>query len=101
MEIKSGVIMAGLKLEMRPVIICADKVWKSFSKELVITSALDGTHSPGSLHPFGYALDFRSRYFTNVQIIKVIAALKAHLGPKYDVIFEGDHIHAEYDYILK
>ena len=97
MEIKDGVVLAGLKLEMRTVLIQADRIWKDHKQELVITEGLGGTHSAGSLHYYGYAVDLRSRYFSADAKADVIAKLKAVLGCTYDVIGHSTHIHVEYD----
>lgn len=67
MQIKSGVVMSGLRLCMRPVLIFADEIWRKHDQELVITSALDGVHSAGSFHYYGFAVDFRTRYFSDVE----------------------------------
>ena len=64
MKIKKGVSLIGLRLVMRPVLIEADRIWDDLGQELVITSCTDGTHSPGSLHYYGYAVDLRTRYLT-------------------------------------
>ena len=102
MKVKEGVTLAGLKIEMRPVLICADKIWKENGQELVITEALGGVHSPGSLHPYGYALDKRTRYFKKEgQVEKVAQKLRDHLGSKYDVIVHSTHIHVEYDAVKR
>src|SRR3546814_6179336 len=52
----------------------------------VITSATDGTHSPGSIHGSGHALDLRCR--ERNACIKWAGILKQALGPGYDVMFE-------------
>ncbi len=101
MKGKNGVVLLGLKLEMRKVLIEADKVWKAHGQELTITSGLDGIHSPGSLHPYGYALDLRTRYFDKAEYTTIAAELRAALGDKYDVIVHYTHIHIEYDEILR
>lgn len=101
MKAKSGVIIAGLKLEMRKVLVNADKVWKAHGQELVITSGMDGVHSPGSLHPYGYALDLRTRYFDSAEHKSIAAELRAELGNKYNVVVHSTHIHTEYDAILR
>lgn len=101
MKTKPGVIIAGLKIEMRKVLMVADKIWKEHGQELVITSGLDGVHSPGSLHPYGYALDLRSRYFVKARCPLVVVDLKEQLGNDYDVIVHSTHIHVEYDAILR
>ncbi len=106
MKIKSDVVMTGLQIPMRLVLIVADQIWKEYGQELVITSALDGTHSAGSLHYYGYALDFRTRYFTNmddsefkglVNVERVAEKLREALGRDYNVIVHKSHIHVEYD----
>lgn len=98
MQIKEGVQMAGLQIEMRKVLKAADKIWRQYGEELVITSALDGTHSAGSYHYFGYALDFRSRYFRAEIKSAVTSMLQMVLGSKYTVINETTHIHVQYNY---
>ena len=97
MKIKSGVTMQGLKLEMRHVLKVANEVYKKYGQELVITSALDGTHSSGSYHYFGYALDFRTRYFTNEIAKKVAHEIRIKLSSDYFVLFEGNHIHVQFN----
>jgi len=97
MQIKDGVIIQGLQIEMRKVLIAADKLWKEFGEELVITAALDGVHSAGSLHYYGYAVDLRSRYFPEEDKHVIAKRLQAALGSDYDVIVHSSHIHVEYD----
>ena len=101
MQIKEGVSLVGLKIEMRTVLIEADKLWKRYGQELVITCGPGGTHSPGSLHPYGYALDLRSRDFDSGTKGYVVETLRKELGDDYDVISHGTHIHVEYDKILR
>jgi hypothetical protein len=97
MKIKEGVHIPGLKIQMRLVLSVADKIWKNLDQELVITSALDGTHSASSLHYYGYAIDLRSRYFTPVQKKQAVLLLAKALGPDYEIISHATHIHIEYD----
>ena len=104
MKIKDGVDLKGLNIVMRIVLISADLVWRKHGQELVVTSGLDGDHSAGSLHYFGYALDFRTRYFDNLSLISVRNDLQAELD-KYDeggyvVLLESDHIHVEFRRVL-
>jgi len=47
MKIKKGVNIQGIKIEMRPVLVHADKVWKNHGRELAITSGMEGEHSAG------------------------------------------------------
>lgn len=89
--------MAGLKIEMQKALVCADKIWRELGQELTITAALDGTHSAGSLHYYGYALDLRSRYFDEDDKEVAAIRLQRDLGKDYDVITHSTHIHVEYD----
>lgn len=94
-QVKAGVKLEGLNVEkMAPVVAAARNLYHSRGVPLVITSAIRAP-SELSLHDEGQALDFRSRTLDDPQA--VTAALNTALGDDYDVIFEGDHIHAEYD----
>ena len=95
MKIKPGVTLNGLDLSMRMVLMVADEIWKSFGQELVVTSALDGTHSASSLHYYGYALDFRTRYFTEPQKWEVFELLSSSLPKSFVVYMHDTHIHVE------
>ncbi len=97
MKIKAGAILAGLNIKMRLVLICANNIWSEEGEELWITGGLDGTHSAGSLHYYGFALDLRSRDFTEKQKLRVIEKLRYALGKDYDVVSHTTHIHVEYD----
>jgi hypothetical protein len=65
--------------------------------EAVITSGKDGVHSEKSLHYSGKAFDFRTRHVEDDELLKVVKALKAQLGPDFDVVLEIDHLHVEWD----
>ncbi len=64
--------------------------------EIMVTSACGGVHSRTSLHYGGHAFDLRTRHLNQTQIDRWVRDIKEILGDKYDVIFEGDHIHVEY-----
>jgi hypothetical protein len=94
MLIKAGVDISRLKRPIRRIlgrlaVIC----WEIEKQELVITSTYEGNHSEGSLHYCNEAVDIRIWKSPR----KVRAAIKQRLGNDYDVIFEGNHIHIEYD----
>lgn len=97
MIIKEGVIMQGLQFDMKLVLQQANIVWKNHGQELVITSALDGTHSASSYHYFGYALDLRTRYFTITERESVAKDLRVLLGKAYTVLLESTHIHVQFN----
>lgn len=76
----------------------ADKLSKKIANiEATITSIWDGWHSKNSLHYQGKAVDLRVFNYDQTQVNQMVADLKYNLGTDYDVIFEGDHIHVEYD----
>ena len=62
---------------------------------MTITSARDGNHMVNSLHYKGSAIDIRSRDMKDPLLVS--QGLNNILGPDFDVIFEGDHTHIEYD----
>ena len=65
----------------------------------LITSARDSIHKAGSLHPYGLAVDLRTKDLSQEQIVKLAAELKKELGPDFDVVIEASplHIHVEFD----
>ena len=62
---------------------------------MTITSGKDGKHMNNSLHYRGKAIDIRCRDMANP--ILVTNSLKSGLGGDFDVIYEKDHIHIEFD----
>lgn len=95
MLMKTSVRLDGLHPVMRVVKRVAETVFlESVSRESIITSALDGEHSPGSFHPVGLALDFRTNDLTPAEIARVVDRLKLEL-PEFDVVVERTHIHIE------
>ena len=97
MKIKNGANIQGINIKVRPILIAADRIWQKYGQELVVTSGMDSTHSAGSLHYYGLALDLRTRYFDNNTKKKVVEELREILGCDYDVILHPSHIHVEYD----
>jgi hypothetical protein len=76
----------------------ADALSKAIAgTEAVVTSVWDGYHSKNSLHYSGKAFDLRVWIYSEEQINAMVANLKPNLGNGYDVLFESDHIHVEYD----
>ena len=74
----------------------ADKLHTQYTgKDLVVTSCVDGKHSPHSRHYTGDAFDMRIWYLDDKSSYRW--ALKEILGPDYDVVIESDHIHVEFD----
>lgn len=81
-----------------PIIDAAKELYEPTEQALVITSAADGTHSEGSLHYDGKALDLRIWHLPDPG--SVAERLQEKLGPDYDVVYgpsHDTHIHVEYD----
>ena len=74
-------------------------------KEVVITAGNEcwtakgvWIHSPGSLHPYGLALDFRSRVFSEADQLIIYKVLRDILRPLgFDVVPHKTHFHIEKD----
>ena len=101
MELKSGASLQGLQLPMRLVLIIAEQIWRDAGRPegVTVTSGTDGIHSAGSLHYYGFALDFRIRYFSSDVAARVSSDLSRRLlaiDRFYRVLLEPDHIHVEY-----
>jgi hypothetical protein len=102
MELANGAIISGLQLEMRNVLIVADEVYNDYGEELTITCGLNGVHSSGSLHYYGYAIDLRVNFFEKGKKNIVFNSLRSRLkqiSPFYDLVFHDTHIHIEFDII--
>lgn len=82
-------------------LVAAQIVFQEYSKEEItptVTSACDGKHMDGSYHYNGMAWDFRiwGLQYPQDTADRIKLALQ-DLDYRYDVIFELDHIHIEYD----
>jgi hypothetical protein len=93
--IKSGADIRGLHLCMRLVLKAVDSVYKRHGYDTVVTSGLDGTHSAGSFHYYGFAVDFRTNHLPVEKIAVIVEDVTAALGEDYFVLFEGDHLHVD------
>ena len=102
MRLKDGANIQGLDLRVRPALIHAERIWKLCGRPegVTVTSGLDGVHSAGSLHYYGLAVDFRTRYFSKTEQSAAFKKLKVALAKEsqnFDVIYHSTHIHVEYD----
>lgn len=68
-----------------------------YNQDLFVTSKRDGNHSDGSLHYNGNAVDFRYPVQIGSDFSLLKEKIKSHVGAGFDVIFEQDHVHLEYD----
>jgi hypothetical protein len=74
------------------------EIYEDVDTELVITSVRDSKHSKNSLHQYGKAFDVRvwnlPKHVNHIELTKTIAN---ELGIEFDVVYEINHIHIEYD----
>lgn len=77
--------------------VCVERVFDKRGIECVITAGIDGKHMPGSLHYKSFAWDVRTNTLPAAQVDDIRIELKTRLGDDYDVVVEGDHLHAEFD----
>lgn len=94
MLIKAGVDISRLNREIRRALPVIANTLRELGYEMIITSTYEGNHSEGSLHYANDAVDIRNekRY-----PLTLSTRLKSRLGAKYDVVYEVNHIHIEYD----
>ena len=98
LKIKPGVRLLGLQPQIVLALQVLRTVWEGFDiPELVITSVTDGQHSKRSLHHKGLAIDLRTRNIGETYLSSLVAAAREALGVEFDVVFEGDHLHVEWD----
>lgn len=103
MQLKPSVCLADLTPQMVLAAVVAREVYRRLDSRCscTITSANDSKHSEASWHYKGRALDFRTHDF-NGDKRELLNALRAALGPEFDVVLEGEgtsneHIHLEWD----
>ena len=94
MLIKAGVDISRLKREIRRSLPKVEAIYNQYFEDLIITSTYEGNHGAGSLHYADEAYDTGTQKRKSREIFREI---KKGLGASFDVCFEGDHIHIEYD----
>ena len=102
-RLKSTVRLLGLRPEMVLAHTIIASIYAHHDHDCVITTGIEGTHSVGSEHYTGLALDYRLNDIHPPEdrgriTVDAIAAL----GKDFDVLREGagteqDHLHVEWD----
>ncbi len=93
LSFKPGVRLFGLQPEMLWALDRCVDVWPT---NVTVTSARGDKHSRQSLHYSGNAVDLRTRDLNDEQIRAVVLRLRQVLGKRFDVLYEGNHIHIEH-----
>ena len=98
-KIKEGVSIIGLDSKLLLALIVSDQVYHDHGiEDCVLTSGTDSKHGEHSHHYKGLAIDLRTNNITNSNMIKPICeVIQKHLGSQYQVVYEVDHIHIEFD----
>ena len=99
MLLKSDVDLRGMQPQILVAMIAAERIYQEAGRELMITSVTDGKHMEGSLHYKGHAVDMRTTAvgIPAETVQRIAAKVKSALGPQFDVVVEGDHLHVEFD----
>ncbi len=85
--------------ELTEALVDVEDIFGQHNSPTVITSAWDGKHSANSLHYVGRAVDLRTWYLNDAEETAELLQrlLNRRYGPAFDVVWESDHIHLEYD----
>ena len=88
MKTKPGASLEGAQPVLLDGLAKLDALWLKHGMELIVTAGTDGKHRVGSLHYLGLAADLR---------FPLRDEIRAALGPDWDVVWESDHVHVEFD----
>jgi hypothetical protein len=94
--IKQGVRITGIRPELLIAVMAAERVYNEAGHDLTLTACIDGRHMAGSLHYSGQAVDVRTNDVPIAEVPKLVARIKACVGGEFDVLFESNHIHIEF-----
>lgn len=103
--IKPGVNVYGVRPEMTLVDNIVASVYAAYGFNCYQTSIVGKSHSKYSLHPVGFAIDYRTKHIRGegrkVMLEALVISLKQAL-PQCDIVLEylgedEEHIHVEFD----
>ena len=93
----------GCRPELEHGMAVVESAFELVGKPMVVTSINDGKHGRKSLHPKGFAVDFRTKHITDYEWDNtVFPYIDKHLPDEFDCILESnglpnEHGHLEYD----
>lgn len=95
-------IKPGVQPQLVNIIAAAGNVATLLGITLRVTSGLDGSHGPASLHYALRAADFGTKEFTAEVKAQIVREFQRELGGDYDVLLEfvgqpKEHLHVEFD----
>ena len=98
-SIKSGVDLSMLQPQMSVATQIVAEVYHSYGCDLVITGGCEPGHSPGGLHPTGFALDYRTRNVPVGFLGSLGDKVQEALSDQFDVVEKRipPHLHVEFD----
>lgn len=100
--IKPKVKLYGTRPEMAIVYSVVCSVYEQMGYDCIVTSGVGMKHGPRSLHPVGFAEDYRTKHLNSTDIKrKLVEKLKDAL-PCCDIVLEHldqpqEHVHVEFD----
>lgn len=97
LALKPGVRILGMKPETLLGLDICHSVYVAHNKPCTVTCGVEGSHSRGSKHYAGMAFDLRTRHLLTSEREAIEKDLKASLQGDFDVVFEGNHWHIEFD----
>jgi len=86
-----------LKPEIIHVINLASEWGRRAGKVVQVTSGNDKVHMANSFHYKDLAVDLDVKGNSTADLQRLYRFLVKFLDPRYDVVFEGNHIHCELD----
>ena len=87
-----GLDLSSLHEKIWYAIKVISQIWGD--EDVIIASTWEGTHLPWSKHYRKEAIDVGAPEF---DVLSKITELKTELSPDFDVVFESDHVHVEWD----
>jgi hypothetical protein len=97
-SLKPGVRITGIRNEMIFAHVTVASIYADEGYDCIVTAGTDGSHSRGSEHYKGDALDYRTRHIDDhLALDRIVRRVRDALGAEFDVVKESTHLHVEFD----